>query len=362
MKRLGAILIMIVVVSCPLVSYGNTLSAFGTASIDGIMSTGEWDKAAKIDFLVNVPPSTGGGTAPATLYVMNDETNLYIALKFSQSSFGKSTQFYAYFDNNNNDIANDGEDIIAMYVNSPLPPSFVDLYRYTCLGSPAGSAGCFAPDSDPNGGILPAGMPDGAAVALNSGTLTVIEMSHPLKSADSLHDFSLNPGSVVGLRTTLKLLGNVPSSPPGPGGIMLPSVPTDTVLPAAGSADNYEHVVIASQILQAVIDIKPGSRVNSINRGSEGKIPVAIISDANFNAVALVDRSTLTFGRTGDEQSLAFCNAGAEDVNSDGLPDVVCHFSTKLTGFQPEDESAILKGRTTAGASFTAKDSIRIVR
>lgn len=349
MKRLGVILVMIVVVSCPLVSYGNTLSAFGTATINGVMSTGEWDKAAKIDFLVNVPPGAGGGTVPATLFVMNDEKNIYLALKFAQSSFGKSTQFNADFDNNNNGVANDGDDVIAMYVNPPQPPSFADLYRYSCPGSPAGSADCFTFDSAPKGGILPAGTSDGTAVALNNGSLTIIEMSHPLKSSDLLHDFSLNPGSVVGLRATLKLLGTAES------------VPTDTVLPAAGSGSNYELVKIASQVLQAVIDIKPGSRVNNINRGSEGKIPVAVISDADFNAFLIVDRSSLTFGRTGEEQSLAFCNTGSEDVNGDGLPDLVCHFTTKLTGFQTGDVSGILNGHTTDGMVFTAEDSVRIL-
>jgi hypothetical protein len=34
----------------------------------------------------------------------------------------------------------------------------------------------------------------------------------------------------------------------------------------------------------------------------------------------------LTFGRTGKEQSLAFCNTGGEDVNGDGLSDLVLSF------------------------------------
>lgn len=350
MKKLCILLIMIIVVSLPLVSYGNSLSAFGTASIDGTMSIGEWDKAAKMDFLVNVPPSDGGGTVPATLYVMNDETNLYLALKFAASSFGISTQLYAYFDNNNDGIANDGEDVIALFINTPSPPSFVDIYRYTCTDSPAGSAGCFAEDKDAEGGILPA---DGAGAASNDGSVTFIELAHPLCSKDILHDFCLKPASTVGLRATLTLFGvtQARSTPPN----------VETTLPAQGTGVNYEQVTIASPIFKrTVIDIKPGSRVNSINRGSEGKIPVAIISDSTFNALT-ADRSSLTFGRTGDERSLAFCSASSEDVNGDGLPDLVCHFYTKLTGFQTGDNSGILKGSTTDGSIFTGVDSIRIV-
>jgi hypothetical protein len=42
---------------------GATLSGFGTASVDGVISPGEWDPAGSVDFLVNTP---GGGTAAAT--------------------------------------------------------------------------------------------------------------------------------------------------------------------------------------------------------------------------------------------------------------------------------------------------------
>ena len=74
------------------------------------------------------------------------------------------------------------------------------------------------------------------------------------------------------------------------------------------------------------IDIKPGSVTNSINPRSLGKIPVAILSSPTFDAPRDMDTSLLTFGRTGDEPSLAFCNP--EDVNDDGWLDMVCHFHT----------------------------------
>jgi hypothetical protein len=351
MKRLGAILI-IIALSLPFVSYGGTLSAFGTATIDGAISPGEWDKAAKIDFLANVPPSSGGGTTPATLYVMNDNLNLYLAVKMAQASYGNSTQFNADFDTNGNGVANEGEDVIAMYVGASLAPAFVDIYRYTCPGAPAGSAGCFLQDADKKSGILPAGTNDGATAASNNGTFTVIEMSHPLKSSDTLHDFSLNTGDSVGMRATLKFLVKALNSLPAS---------ADTVIPAAGSGINYEQIKIASDVVLVGIDIKPGNGVNSINSKSEGKIPVALVSDALFNAPTQADRSSLTFGRTGDEQSLAFCNSKPEDVNGDGLLDLVCHFNTDKTGFQAGDAAGVLKGHTIEGKNIIGKDSIRIV-
>jgi hypothetical protein len=66
-------------------------------------------------------------------------------------------------------------------------------------------------------------------------------------------------------------------------------------------------------------------------------------------------------GRTGDEASLAFCNTNGEDVNSDGLLDLVCHFRIRLTGFQVGDTEGILKERTTGNIYIIGSDSVRIV-
>jgi len=113
-------------------------------------------------------------------------------------------------------------------------------------------------------------------------------------------------------------------------------------------------------VMEVAIDIKPGSATNPINTRSAGKIPVAILSTATFNAPAMVDKTSLTFGRTGDETSLAFCNKGASDVNFDGLPDLVCHFYTQRTGFQTGDLVGVLKGQATAGTPLQGSDTVKI--
>lgn len=109
------------------------------------------------------------------------------------------------------------------------------------------------------------------------------------------------------------------------------------------------------------IDVKPGSFPNSINPKSNGKIPVAIFSKPDFDAPAAVDTTTLTFGATGNEQSLAFCDKGSEDVNGDGLLDLVCHFTTQLTGFTKGDTEGILRGKTITSTNIVGIDSVRIV-
>jgi hypothetical protein len=123
----------------------------------------------------------------------------------------------------------------------------------------------------------------------------------------------------------------------------------------------FDQCRCAPPVLEVTIDIKPGSDPNSINPKSKGKIPVAILSTADFDAPGQVDRDALTFGPTGDEASLAFCSRSPEDVDGDGYADLVCHFYTAKTGFQSGDEEGILKGQTVDGASIEGRDAVNIV-
>ena len=108
------------------------------------------------------------------------------------------------------------------------------------------------------------------------------------------------------------------------------------------------------------ISLKPGATEPvPINPKSHGKIPVAILSTASFDATA-IDTTSLTFGRTGQEKSLAFCNSG-EDVNGDGRTDVVCHFETQSTGFKSGDTLGILMGKTTQGSPVIGQQAITTV-
>ena len=74
--------------------------------------------------------------------------------------------------------------------------------------------------------------------------------------------------------------------------------------------------------LTVTIDIKPGSTTNPINLGSNGKIPVALLSTDTFNAASQIDVSSLRFGHTGKEASLVSC-AAPQDLNGDGLTDLL---------------------------------------
>ncbi|HXE75181.1 MAG TPA: kelch repeat-containing protein [Candidatus Xenobia bacterium] len=111
------------------------------------------------------------------------------------------------------------------------------------------------------------------------------------------------------------------------------------------------------------IDIKPASDPNSINLGSAGTIPVAILSSGDFNAPAEVDPDSLRLagaavnliGKSGRFQ------CGSQDVNGDGLPDLVCHFDTAEFFIELGESTAVLEGQTLSGRPIRGEDSVRIV-
>ena len=106
------------------------------------------------------------------------------------------------------------------------------------------------------------------------------------------------------------------------------------------------------------IDIKAGITPNTINLARDRDITVAILSTSTFNAPASVDRSSLTFGHTGNEASLAFCNTASRDVDGDSRMDLVCHFTVQLAGFQLGDTLGYLSGLTLEGNAIHGSDTV----
>jgi uncharacterized delta-60 repeat protein len=143
---------------------------------------------------------------------------------------------------------------------------------------------------------------------------------------------------------------------------------TDGKILLAGSSFNgsdYDFALaryVTDILLTLPIDIKPGNHLNPISARNMGKIPVAILSTAEFNAPLMVDRDSLTFGRTGDERSLAFCGTGKPDINHDGMPDLLCHFQTRSSGLRLGDTQAILNGQTLDGVPFTGQDAVQMLK
>lgn len=129
-------------------------------------------------------------------------------------------------------------------------------------------------------------------------------------------------------------------------------------------AVNAEAILSNFRFLQTdravAIDIRPRRDPNVINIRGKGKIPVAILSTAEFDASSEVDEGSLRFGMEGDEASLAFCARQAKDVNGDGFMDLVCRFNTQATGLQQGDTEAFLEGETLGGRPIVGSDSVII--
>ena len=137
--------------------------------------------------------------------------------------------------------------------------------------------------------------------------------------------------------------------------------------PTLGAATDGTHLgawqgdVVCT--MEIPIDIKLGSDENPINPDSKGKITVAVLSTESFDATD-VDRATLTFGRTGDEPSLARRGSrdtpqcSIEDANGDGSPDLICHFEMTACGFVVGDSLGILHGATEEGELFEGWDVV----
>lgn len=169
----------------------------GTAVIDGTLSSGEWDDAGQVSFNANLP---GGGTTPATLFVMNNETDLYLAVRFQRSFVDPGNTLAFEFDNDNDGVAENGDDLLL--VNPASSPAFVDEFRTNISPCTSTSeAACGFKDTD-HGGTN-----DGAGAFANDGTFSVYEMSHPLNTADDDHDFSLAFGDIVGMFLSLRMIG-----------------------------------------------------------------------------------------------------------------------------------------------------------
>ena len=125
--------------------------------------------------------------------------------------------------------------------------------------------------------------------------------------------------------------------------------------------------------LKVAIDIKPGSDPNSINLKSKGKLPVAILSDEGFDA-RLVDVKTVLFA---DPElfdlgavPVAPIWSAVEDVNGDGLDDLLVFFSVPELAelaaeappaFDSQSLEAVLTGATFDGIEIIGADSVRIV-
>lgn len=166
---------------------GVTLSGVGMATVDGVVSPAEWASAGTLSFLAKVP---GGGTAPATLRVMNDGSNLYVSLTVDRVDAEQTVSLSFDNDHDGSVAPEEGDDGLSFgaFTGGPGLNDNVRTSRPPC---PGGSF-CGMRDTEAGGTI------DGSAARSTVGEATHFELSHPLNSADDLNDFSLVSGATIG--------------------------------------------------------------------------------------------------------------------------------------------------------------------
>lgn len=111
--------------------------------------------------------------------------------------------------------------------------------------------------------------------------------------------------------------------------------------------------------VEVAIDIKPGeNETNPINIRSNGKIPVAILGSETLD-VTEVAVATVRFGPC--EAAPAHRQPGhLEDVNDDGLMDVIVHFDQREIGLSSDATEAMLTGELLDGTKFHGIDSVLV--
>ncbi len=107
------------------------------------------------------------------------------------------------------------------------------------------------------------------------------------------------------------------------------------------------------------IEIKPPSTSPvRVNPRAQGDTPVAILGSATFQ-VSSIDPSSL---RLGPGESTPSANqVHFEDVNGDGIIDLVAQFPTQQIGIRCNDTALFLTGKTTSGVGIQGSEELQTV-
>ena len=119
---------------------------------------------------------------------------------------------------------------------------------------------------------------------------------------------------------------------------------------SSGSA--YVFSLISEKVV--TIDIKPGKEPNIINLKSGGFIPVAILTEGEFDALQ-VDPDIAKFGPS---EAIAE-RYKVKDVDRDGDEDLVLYFRIQQTGIVCSDTRATLTGELYNETPITSTDSVQ---
>ena len=305
MKKL--MVILAIVVSLALVPVAG-VGANSTPVIDGTISSGEWDA-----YKLGTSETTWGGGMSVDVYGFADETYLYAAYVADMTQPGWSVAAGLCVSNN-------------LYYKTPQSAAWPDP-GYTLLA--AGGYPADVSQTDGSGWVsLPGSFADNGI---------------DFYSGDGCYNTVPNP-NVAEVKIPLSLLtyaGN------------------DGQIRLSGQYWQYDwatpfHVDIPLPVIEVDIDIKPCSDPNSINLGSKGMVPVAVLTTDDFDA-SDVDPDTVLFA------DAAPVRWTLEDVDGDGDMDLLFHFKTQELNLTGNSTEATLTGETFDGVQIEGTDTVNIV-
>jgi len=133
---------------------------------------------------------------------------------------------------------------------------------------------------------------------------------------------------------------------------------------ASEGVDNVSFGAGGIPVDPVAVDIKPGSDRNPINLYARGVIPVAVLSTRiaagaarDFDA-GQIDAGTVAFG---PGHAPAAHGGHLEDVNGDGLADMVFQFGSEASDLSCGDVGATLTGSTLSGRRFSGADAVEMI-
>ncbi len=339
---------------------GVRLSASGAAVVDGVFSPGEWDTAAHIDFHLNLP---AGGTTPATLFVMNDATKLYLGVRIPGPQIGRGGIAFE-FDNDHDGIREQGDNIAAVNATEDgALESSLDGFRDHC-GNP--NPACGFRDTDYGG------TSDMVGAVTNDGTATFYEYSVILDSADNAHDFSLRVGDTVGFTIWASFLGPYPlwAATFFPGHVAFPSAYGDitiaspdstpplisaTVAPVPNSNGwNNTEVTISWSAVDPESGIASTSACGATTLTQETGGTTLTCSAQNGAGLSATESVLIRIDKTAPTITFSG-NAGTYTVDQTIL--ITCVASDALSGVDTTSCPAVASGPATNYAGTTATTS-----
>jgi hypothetical protein len=117
-----------------------------------------------------------------------------------------------------------------------------------------------------------------------------------------------------------------------------------------------------SPVISVTVDIKPGEFPNTINLGSRGTVPIAILGTPAFDPRTVDPASVTVASASVKLKANGTVMSSLQDVNGDGRLDLVVHVNTEPLQLTSIDTEAVVEGMTFDGSFIRGSDGIRVVQ